>query len=40
MSRIYPSILATVGNTPIVRLNKLAPEGVNVFVKINTTIRY
>jgi cysteine synthase A len=28
------SILATVGNTPIVRLNKLAPPRVNLFVKI------
>jgi cysteine synthase A len=28
------NILATVGRTPIVRLSKLAPPGVNVFVKI------
>ena len=28
------NILATIGNTPIVRLNKLAPARVNVFVKI------
>jgi len=28
------SILATIGGTPIVRLGKLAPPGVNVFVKI------
>ena len=28
------NILATIGNTPIVRLNKLAPSRVNVFVKI------
>ncbi|MCG8370950.1 MAG: pyridoxal-phosphate dependent enzyme, partial [Proteobacteria bacterium] len=30
----YNSILDTVGNTPLVRLNKLGPEGVNVWVKI------
>ena len=30
----YASILETVGNTPVVRINKLAPSGVNLFVKI------
>ncbi len=30
----YDSILGTVGNTPVVRINRLAPEGVNLFVKI------
>src|SRR5213075_2974001 len=30
----YGSILETVGNTPIVRINKLAPEHVNLCVKI------
>jgi len=30
----FESILATIGRTPIVRLNKLAPPHVNVFVKI------
>ena len=30
----YSSILDTIGNTPIVRLSKLAPAGVNVFVKV------
>jgi len=30
----YASILETIGNTPVVRINKLAPEGVNLFVKI------
>src|SRR6476619_2071706 len=34
MGRRYANILETVGNTPIVRINKLAPEGVNLFVKI------
>jgi cysteine synthase A len=30
----FQSILDTIGNTPIVRINNLAPEGVNLFVKI------
>ena len=30
----YASILETVGNTPVVRVNRLAPAGVNLFVKI------
>ena len=30
----YASILDTIGRTPLVRLSKLAPEGVNVYVKI------
>src|SRR5271169_6869791 len=30
----YANILETVGNTPVVRINKLAPDGVNLFVKI------
>ena len=30
----YGSILETVGNTPVVRINKLAPAHVNLFVKI------
>ena len=34
MTRKFANILETVGNTPIVRINKLAPSGVNLFVKI------
>lgn len=34
MGRIYHDILETVGNTPVVRINRLAPAGVNLFVKI------
>jgi cysteine synthase A len=34
MARKYQSILETVGNTPVVRINRLAPENVNLFVKI------
>jgi cysteine synthase len=30
----YENILETVGNTPVVRINRLAPEGVNLFVKV------
>jgi cysteine synthase A len=32
----YDNILDTIGNTPLVRLNKLAPAGVNVFVKVES----
>jgi cysteine synthase A len=34
MKRKFANILETVGNTPVVRINKLAPEGVNLYVKI------
>ena len=34
MAGKYQSILETVGNTPVVKINKLAPEGVNLYVKI------
>jgi cysteine synthase len=34
MSSIRPSILATIGNTPVVRINNLAPEGIEMFVKL------
>ncbi|MBI1200436.1 MAG: cysteine synthase A [Phenylobacterium sp.] len=30
----YDSILDTVGNTPLVRINKLAPDHVNLYVKV------
>jgi cysteine synthase A len=30
---IYDSILSTIGNTPIVRINKLAPKNVTMYVK-------
>jgi cysteine synthase A len=32
----YDSILETIGNTPLVKLQKLAPEGVNVYVKVES----
>jgi cysteine synthase len=34
MGRKYQSILETIGSTPVVRINRLAPQGVNLFVKI------
>src|SRR5271154_1843903 len=30
----FQSILETVGHTPVVRINKLAPDGINLYVKI------
>ena len=36
MSNRYSNILATIGRTPIVKLNKLAPAGVNVYVKVES----
>src|SRR5579885_1436758 len=34
MGRRYQNILETVGNTPVVRINRLAPAGANLFVKV------
>lgn len=36
MSKIYNSILETIGNTPVVRINKLGPKHVNLFVKLES----
>jgi len=33
---IYENILDTIGNTPLVKLQKLAPPGVNVYVKVES----
>ena len=33
---IYDNILQTIGNTPVVRLNRLAPDNVEVFVKVES----
>ena len=30
----HDSILGTVGNTPVVKINKLAPNGANLYVKV------
>jgi cysteine synthase A len=32
----YDNILETIGNTPLVRLKKLAPPDVNVYVKVES----
>jgi cysteine synthase A len=34
MHAIHENILTTIGNTPVVRINRLAPEGVNLYAKI------
>jgi cysteine synthase len=34
MGRLYANILETIGNTPVVKINKLAPAGMNLYVKI------
>jgi cysteine synthase A len=34
MPKRYSSILETIGNTPVVRINRLAPPNVNMFVKV------
>jgi len=36
MATYLNNILETIGNTPVVRINKLAPPGVDVFVKIES----
>lgn len=33
---IYNNILETIGNTPVVRLNRMAPKNVEVFVKVES----
>src|SRR5450631_2461004 len=30
----YQNILETIGNTPVVKIGKLAPEGINLYVKV------
>ena len=34
MKRKYANILETVGNTPVVKINRLAPPDVNLYVKV------
>ncbi len=36
MARRYQTILETIGHTPVVRINHLAPEGVNLYVKVES----
>ncbi len=33
---IYDSILDTIGDTPIIRLNRIAPDGIEMFVKVES----
>ena len=34
MARLYQSILETIGRTPVVRINRLGPAGINIYAKI------
>src|SRR5688572_8393868 len=34
MGRTFENILETIGHTPVVKVSKFAPEGVNLYVKI------
>ncbi len=34
MDQVYDNILQTIGRTPVVRLNRLAPQGIDLFVKV------
>ncbi len=34
MGRLYENILETIGNTPVVKIGKLAPPGIDLYVKI------
>jgi cysteine synthase A len=36
MGHKYQNILETIGRTPVVRLNKIAPKGINLYVKIES----
>ena len=36
LKKLYVSILETVGNTPVIRLNELAPKGVTIYVKVES----
>ena len=36
MATIYNNILETIGNTPVVKINRLSPPGINLFVKIES----
>ena len=36
MGKRFDSILGTIGNTPVIRINKLGPEGVNLYAKVES----
>ncbi|KAI8609126.1 tryptophan synthase beta subunit-like PLP-dependent enzyme [Chytriomyces sp. MP71] len=35
-AQIHPDILSLVGETPVVKINRLAPEGVHMYVKLES----
>ncbi|MFL0802885.1 MAG: pyridoxal-phosphate dependent enzyme [Agarilytica sp.] len=36
MAKLYNSILETIGNTPVVRINNLGPKNVNIYAKVES----
>jgi len=36
MNKRLDNILKTIGNTPVIKINKLAPEGINLYVKVES----
>ena len=36
MARLLKNILGAIGNTPIIKINKLSPEGINMYVKVES----
>ena len=32
----YDNILQTIGNTPVVKLNRIAPAGIDMYVKVES----
>ncbi len=36
MAKLYSSILETIGNTPVVRINNLGPQNVNIYAKVES----
>ena len=38
-NRLFDSVLETVGNTPCIRVNNLAPDGVTLYVKAEFLIQ-
>jgi cysteine synthase A len=36
MSQRYQNVLETIGNTPVIKLNRLAPEGINLYAKVES----
>ncbi|MFL0799286.1 MAG: cysteine synthase A [Agarilytica sp.] len=36
MAKLYSSILETIGNTPVVRINNLGPKNVNIYAKVES----